>query len=139
MVAATGAALTPPPCVQIFVRPSHISVDPYLRGWMESNLSEHDVPTSGMVGKVVQSKHDQFREGDAVFCYAHWATITQADPNDRKAQVFKLPDVKNIPPSAYLGCLVRSMGNRAIQLTDARSLARSDLSARSSAIELLAV
>lgn len=64
--------------------------------------------TSGMVGTVAQSKHAQFREGDKVFCYANWATVAQADPAQRQAQVIKLPDEKNIPPSAYLGCLVRA-------------------------------
>ena len=97
---------------EIFIRPSHISVDPYLRGWAVSNLSAGDPMTSGMVGTVVQSKHNEFREGDRVFAYAHWATVTQADPSDRKAQVFKLPDEKNISPSAYLGCLVRVEGKQ---------------------------
>lgn len=97
---------------EIFLRPSHISVDPYLRGWISSNLSAGDLMTSGMVGTVVQSKHAEFREGDRVFAYAHWATVTQADPSDRKAQVFKLPDEKNIPSSAYLGCLVRTEGKQ---------------------------
>jgi NADPH-dependent curcumin reductase CurA len=89
----------------IFVRPSFISVDPYLRGWAIADLSEGDPMTSGMVGTVAQSKHAQFREGDKVFCYANWATVAQADPAQRQAQVIKLPDEKNIPPSAYLGCL----------------------------------
>ena len=99
-------------------------MDPYLRGWAVSNLSKGDLMTSGMVGTVVQSKHDQFREGDSVFCYAHWATVTQADPSDRKAQVFKLPDEKNIQPSAYLGCLVRTEGKQG-DPADSRSLALS--------------
>jgi hypothetical protein len=110
--------------VEIFIRPSHISVDPYLRGWAVSNLSAGDLMTSGMVGTVVQSKHAEFREGDRVFAYAHWATITQADPSDRKAQVFKLPDEKNIPPSAYLGCLVTTQGKQG-DAADSRSLAGS--------------
>ena len=109
---------------EIFIRPSHISVDPYLRGWAVSNLSAGDPMTSGMVGTVVQSKHNEFREGDRVFAYAHWATVTQADPSDRKAQVFKLPDEKNISPSAYLGCLVRVEGKQG-DPADSRCLAGS--------------
>lgn len=77
-------------------------------GWLVHELQEGDVMKSGMVGRVQSSKHSDFKEGQLVSCYGHWATLTLVDPADKKAQVLKLPepDQLAVKPSAYLGALV---------------------------------
>jgi hypothetical protein len=82
-------------------------------GWLVNELQEGDLMKSGMVGRVHSSKHGDFKEGQSVFCYGHWATLTQVDPADRKAQVLKLPEPEQlaVKPSAYLGALVNTRMN----------------------------
>jgi NADPH-dependent curcumin reductase CurA len=90
---------------------------------------------SGMVGRVEASKHGDFKEGQPVFCYGHWATLTQVNPADKKAQVLKLPDAKQVPvkPSAYLGALGMPGATAYFGLKDAAPFKKDDLVLVSSA------
>jgi NADPH-dependent curcumin reductase CurA len=120
---------------QILVRPSFISVDPYLRGWLVNELQEGHPMKSGMVGRVHSSKHEDFKKGQSVFCYGQWATLTQVDPADRKAQVLKLPEPEQlaVKPSAYLGALGMPGATAYFGLKEAAPFKKDDLVLVSSA------
>jgi len=89
---------------KVLVRPEYFSVDPYLRGWVVHEMSEGEVMVSGLVGRILDSRHDSFKSGQLVFCYGEWQTVVLADPSNRKSQVMALPE-QGVKPSAYLGAL----------------------------------
>src|SRR6476646_2665429 len=68
----TEEPLPTPADGEMLVRVSHISLDPAMRGWMNEGRSYiapvgiGDVMRAGGAGRVVASKHPQFREGDEV-------------------------------------------------------------------------
>ena len=73
---------------QVLVRNLYMSVDPYMRGRMNSGKSyvppfELDQPmTGGAVGEVIESRADQFKPGDAVTSSYGWREYFIAKPQE---------------------------------------------------------
>jgi len=91
---------------EVLLKSWYISVDPYMRGRMNSGKSyaapfEVDQPINGaIVAKVVESKSKSFLPGDIVVGRFPWATyFTEKPENLRKI------DIQNVPPGYYLGVL----------------------------------
>ena len=91
---------------EILLKPWYFSVDPYMRGRMNSVKSyaasfEVDQPIKGgAVALVAESRNSGFHKGDAVVGTLPWATFCiHTGENLRKV------DVQSIPPGYYLGIL----------------------------------
>lgn len=91
---------------EMVLETTYISVDPYLRGRMSDAKSyippfELGKPiTSGVVAKVVDSKNDQFKEGEFVTGMLEWKT-SQISTGEGLLKI----DGNKAPLSAYLGIL----------------------------------
>jgi len=91
---------------EVLLKPWYISVDPYMRGRMNSVKSyaaawEVDQPVSGgVVAKVVESKSKLIKKGETVVGTLPWATYSI-----EKAEKLKKIDVSNVSPGYYLGVL----------------------------------
>ena len=91
---------------EILLKPWYISVDPYMRGRMNSTKSyaasfEVDQPIKGgIVAKVIESKSKAVVAGDVVVGTLPWATYCI-----EKAENLRKVDVQKIPPGFYLGIL----------------------------------
>jgi NADPH-dependent curcumin reductase CurA len=98
--------LAPPQDGQVLVRNRYMSVDPYMRGRMNSGKSyvppfEIGKPLEGgAVGEVVESRADGFKPGDAVTSSFGWREYFIASPKELH-QVSR--DIQ--PLSVYLGAL----------------------------------
>jgi NADPH:quinone reductase len=63
---------------EILIRTLYLSVDPYMRGRMQNVKSYvepfklNEVITGGVIGEVVESKSDEFQQGDIVTGMAGW-------------------------------------------------------------------
>lgn len=91
---------------QLLVKVEYISLDPAMRGWLNDVKSYvepvqiGDVMRAGTVGKVVESKHDEFAVGDYVFGYNGVQSYAVSDgAGMRKVD----PDLA--PLAHYLGVL----------------------------------
>jgi NADPH-dependent curcumin reductase CurA len=91
---------------QVLVRNLYMSVDPYMRGRMNSGKSyvppfELDKPMSGgAVGEVVESHAEKFKPGDAVTSSYGWREYFIATPQELH------PVSRDLQPlSVYLGAL----------------------------------
>jgi NADPH-dependent curcumin reductase CurA len=98
--------LAPPQDGQVLVRNRYMSVDPYMRGRMNSGKSyvppfEIGKPLEGgAVGEVVESRADGFKLGDAVTSSFGWREYFIASPKELH------PVSREIQPlSVYLGAL----------------------------------
>jgi NADPH-dependent curcumin reductase CurA len=91
---------------EVLVRNVCFSVDPYMRGRMVDRKSYvppfqlGETMTGGAIGRVVESKHPQFRAGDFVESNFAWRE-TFCAKGDVLSPLGKLV----APPSAYLGAL----------------------------------
>jgi len=91
---------------EVLLKPMYISVDPYMRGRMNSVKSyaaawEVDQPISGgVVAKVVESRSKLLKNGDTVVATLPWATYSV-----EKAENLKKVDASKVPPGYYLGVL----------------------------------
>lgn len=91
---------------QVLVRTVYLSVDPYMRDRMDESESYADPWEVGdpmkaaVVGRVVDSEHDDMSEGAYVTGELDWADYTVADGDDLQPVD---PDLA--PLSAYLGML----------------------------------
>lgn len=91
---------------ELLLKPWYISVDPYMRGRMNSTKSyaasfEVDQPIKGgIVAKVIESKSKSVRAGDVVVGTLPWATYCI-----EKAENLRKVDVQKVPPGYYLGIL----------------------------------
>ena len=92
---------------QVLVRNVYLSVDPAMRGWVNAaaNYSE-PVPVGGVMrslaaGRVVSSRHPDYRAGDLVSGWFGWQDLAAVDP---AAIDTKIPDA-SLPLSAWLGVL----------------------------------
>lgn len=91
---------------QVLVRTLYLSVDPYMRGRMSDRKSYvppyrlNEVITGGIVGEVIQSKTNEFAEGDYVIGNLGWQRYNAADA----AEVRKI-DPAMAPISTHLGVL----------------------------------
>ena len=91
---------------EILLESKYISVDPYLRGRMRDEDSyitpfKLNEPLSSMVvAKIVESKNDEFQEGDHVSGMLQWKQFQKHTGEDLN----KITN-KKVPLSAYLGIL----------------------------------
>ena len=91
---------------ELLVRVTYLSVDPYMRGRMSAGESYAepwgvgDVLKGGIVGEVVESRSDEYGEGDLVTGEGRWGEYSVLDANE-VAPVD--PAVADQP--AYLGTL----------------------------------
>ena len=91
---------------EVLLKPWYISVDPYMRGRMNSAKSyaaswEIDQPVTGLaVAKVIESKSKTIREGDVVRGPLPWATFCIEN-----AENLLKVDITDVPPGYYLGML----------------------------------
>lgn len=73
---------------QFLVRTHYLSVDPYMRGRISEAKSYaepvglNDVMVGGTVGRVIESHHPEFREGDTVVGYWGWQEYAVSDGRD---------------------------------------------------------
>lgn len=100
---------------QILLRQTHMSLDPAMRGWMSADRGSYippvelgDVMRSSGVATVVESKHDDFAEGDRVAGMIGWREYAVSDG----AGLNKLPD--GVSPEAVL-CVLALPGLTAYQ------------------------
>ncbi len=91
---------------EVLLKSWYISVDPYMRGRMNSGKSyaasfEVDQPINGaIVAKVIESKSKSILPGEIVVGRFPWATyFIEKTENLRKI------DIKKVPPGYYLGVL----------------------------------
>ncbi|TCS96604.1 NADP-dependent oxidoreductase [Hazenella coriacea] len=112
---------TPIPSLQnheVLIQTLYLSVDPYMRGRMNDSKSYippfqlNEVLTGGVVGKVVESEHPDFIEGDFVLGTLGWADysichgdqLTRLDP--QQAPLTTALSVVGMPGlTAYFGLL----------------------------------
>lgn len=107
-----------PQAGEFLVRAHYLSVDPYMRGRMNDVKSYAkpvqigEVMTGGVVGEVVESKHDKFKAGDIVtgqfgwqeFATSDGAGVRKVDPN--MAPISTAIGVLGMPGlTAYFGLL----------------------------------
>ncbi|WP_400073281.1 NADP-dependent oxidoreductase [Zobellia russellii] len=91
---------------ELLLETAYVSVDPYLRGRMNDAKSyvapfELNKPVhSGIVAKVIASKHTEFKEGDYLAGTLDWKT-QQVSNGEGLTKV----DADKAPLSAYLGIL----------------------------------
>ena len=102
----TEEAVPEPKAGELVVQVQYISLDPAMRGWMNDAKSYirpvgiGEVMRAGAAGKVVKSRHDQFREGDIVtggFGVQEYALSDGKGVNKVDTRLVKLP--------TYLGTL----------------------------------
>jgi NADPH-dependent curcumin reductase len=95
-----------PPDGHVLVRAQFLSLDPAMRGWMNDRKSYvrpvgiGEVMRAGGVGRVLISRHPDFREGDAVygsFGIQEYATL--------EAAALTKIDTSIAPAQVYLGAL----------------------------------
>ncbi len=95
---------------EFLVKHEFMSLDPYMRGRMNppskyayaEGLKPGDVMTGGCVGRVIASRHPDYREGDAVATYAGWQEYCLTNG---KGYHFHKIDTDLAPIEAYLGVL----------------------------------
>lgn len=91
---------------EVLLKSWYISVDPYMRGRMNSAKSyaasfEVDQPIKGgVVAKVIESTSKTILAGDVVVGTLPWATYSV-----EKAENLRKVDVQKVPPGYYLGIL----------------------------------
>jgi NADPH-dependent curcumin reductase CurA len=91
---------------EVLLKSWYISVDPYMRGRMNSVKSyaasfEVDQPIKGgIVAKVIESKSKSVLAGDVVVGTLPWATYSI-----EKTENLRKVDVQKVPPGYYLGIL----------------------------------
>jgi NADPH-dependent curcumin reductase CurA len=97
---------------QFLVRNEYLSVEPAMRGWVSAVASYStpvgigEVMRSFSVGKVVASRHPNYREGDAVMRMLGWQEYAIPDGSTitRKVKESDLPlGLKGV--TAYFGLL----------------------------------
>jgi NADPH-dependent curcumin reductase CurA len=102
----TEEALADPPEGQMLVKVSHLSLDPAMRGWMNDAKSYirpvaiGEVMRAGAAGKVIASRHPEFKEGDEV---AGSFGVQQYAISDGKG--VRKVDTRFAPLATYLGAL----------------------------------
>ncbi|MFB4162756.1 NADP-dependent oxidoreductase [Alteribacillus sp. JSM 102045] len=91
---------------EVLVRTLYVSVDPYMRGRMREGKSYvtpfplGEVITGGVIGEVIQSKADEFNEGDIVIGHLGWQEFSTARSNEIRSI-----DPDAAPISTHLGIL----------------------------------
>jgi len=91
---------------QFLLRQDYISLDPAMRGWMNDAKSYippvqiGEVMRAGSIGEVVESKHPDYKIGDAV---TGWGGVQQYIATDGKG--FYKVDTNLAPAPTYIGTL----------------------------------
>ena len=128
---------------QFLVRNEYLSVEPAMRGWVSAvaNYSTPvgigDVMRAFSAGKIVASRHPNYREGDAVMGMLGWqeyaisdgSTITQSERKgpatlavawgswaERRHGLFRLARRRPTAPRRHRGCFDCGGGGRASKL-----------------------
>lgn len=127
---------------EVRIRNHWLSVDPYMRGRM-SGVRTYVEPfklnepmEGGALGEIIESRHQQLKEGDRVIHMGGWRDVAQLDGD----QVQPLPDI-DVPPQAFLGVLGMPGMTAWVGLTLVAELKSSDtvlISAASGAVGSLA-
>ncbi|WP_134325229.1 NADP-dependent oxidoreductase [Cumulibacter soli] len=90
---------------QVLLETQYLSLDPYMRGRMNdaksyaASVEIGDPMVGGTVSRVVESRFDSLRAGDAVLSYAGWQTHSIEEGKN----LAKVDD--SVPLSQYLGVL----------------------------------
>jgi len=84
----------------VLTKALYVSVDPYLRGRPSPVGS---VIESGQVAEVIESKSNEFKQGDLVFGYLPWRLYNSV--HEKTPQFRKVPPASVLPPSTALGIL----------------------------------
>ena len=91
---------------EVLLKSWYISVDPYMRGRMNSvksyaaSFEVNEPIKGGIVAKVIESKSNMVNAGDTVFGMLPWATYSI-----EKAETLRKVDIQKVPPGYYLGVL----------------------------------
>jgi len=94
---------------EVLVRHHYLSLDPYMRGRMNEGKSYaqpqalNAVMVGGTVGEVVESRHPDYKPGDAVVGMGGWqqySVVAAAQP-----WALRKIDTARVPISAYLGAV----------------------------------
>jgi len=94
---------------EVLVRHHYLSLDPYMRGRMNEGKSYaqpqalNAVMIGGTVGEVVESRHADYKPGDAVVGPGGWqqySVVAAAQPG-----ALRRIDTRHVPMSAYLGAV----------------------------------
>ncbi|MBB4008860.1 NADP-dependent oxidoreductase [Allorhizobium taibaishanense] len=100
------AAVGEPESGEVLLQILYLSLDPYMRGRM-SDAKSYAKPVEigavmegGTVGRVIQSKHDKFKEGDIVLSHSGWQSHAIA-----KGDTLRKIDPSIAPVSTALGVL----------------------------------
>jgi NADPH-dependent curcumin reductase CurA len=104
------SAETPPLAEgQVLVRNHWLSLDPYMRMRM-NDMKSYAPPVAvgavmvgGTAGEVVESRHADFRAGDAVVAQGGWQEASVLDATQKG--VVRKVDTSRVPLSAYLGAV----------------------------------
>jgi NADPH-dependent curcumin reductase len=92
---------------EVLVRHHYLSLDPYMRGRMNDGKSYAQpqpldtVMIGGTVGEVLESRHANFKAGDAVAGMGGWQQYSVVNAN--QVGMLRKIDTSKIPMSAYLG------------------------------------
>src|SRR6202030_1624678 len=95
-----------PAAGQLLVRTQYLSLDPYMRGRMSSAASYAqpvavgDTMEGEAIAEVMQSRSDEFREGDIVRTMVGWRSHAAINAEDARHV-----RNRNVPVTAYLGVL----------------------------------
>ena len=101
-----SAPLEEPAEGQVLLKILYLSLDPYMRGRMNAGKSYAkpveigDVMEGGTVGRVIQSRHADFVEGDVVLSHSGWQSFALAD-----GSTLRKLDPATAPISTALGIL----------------------------------
>ena len=100
-----------PDATEILLKTVVVSVDPYLRGRM-NNVKSYIPPfevgqpvQSGIIAKVIKSRHPDYKEGDYVSGMLDWKQLQVSDGTDVMQNSLIRVDPKIAPLTAYLGIL----------------------------------
>jgi NADPH-dependent curcumin reductase CurA len=101
------AAVPEPADDEFVVEITHVSIDPAMRGWMSAARSYippveiGEVMRALAVGRVIASRHEQFRPGD----WVHGAFGVQEHAVSDGQGAYKIEVNERLTPAAYLGVL----------------------------------
>lgn len=91
---------------QFLLEAQYLSLDPYMRmlmsgGWTYAGgMTPGQVMVGRILGRVVETKNPDYREGDLAVGRLGWQTHAISDGSDLD---FKVEPKEGVPPSAYLG------------------------------------
>ncbi|GIX31260.1 MAG: NADP-dependent oxidoreductase [Porticoccaceae bacterium] len=94
---------------EFVVRNLYFSLEPAIRGWLEGKANYFEpIPLGGVVraptvGRVVRSRHPDYREGEIVFGLNRWEDYSLA--SDETILLEKLHPAPDLPLSYYVGPL----------------------------------